>query len=71
MTTGHKHRTIVMRNGALLRLLRAPLIKSLDLDRAQRSRYAWRAEPHDGGNVYVLSLLGILHGWFGLTVETR
>lgn len=86
MTDGHQHRTIRLPEHSIrLHLLRAPLRRSTDRERVERSRFTWRADDvaeirtlsgrvvrtWPSSPAYELTPLGILHGLFGLTVDTR
>jgi hypothetical protein len=74
MTAGHKHRYIKVRyNSLVYRALRKPLIETTNLDWVNRSRMVFGPKPikeHEHQH-YTLSLLGILHGLFGLTIRTQ
>lgn len=76
MTRGHKHRVVHLGHRAT-RLLRTELAWTKDYSRVERSRWVWghAGYQHDGSqlvyrNEYVLTVLGVLHTLFGLTVCT-
>lgn len=80
MTDGHKHRHVVVPSWDrwYVRLLRKPLLHSTNYARVDRSPYpygpcadpkcknSYRMPPPD---CWVLTPLGILHRWTGLTLE--
>ena len=69
MTTGHKHRHLKVKKGGLIfRVLRKPLWYTRDVDRVDASPYPYGLSESRG---YYLSLLGVLHRWTGLTLDTR
>lgn len=66
----HEHHTWRYTKDAWqVRLLRKPLIASTSLRRVERSRFVWgvSSENWDEGP-FTLSLLGILHGLFGIVL---
>lgn len=76
---GHRHRYVKIdtstRTGrAVLRVLRTVVATTTDRERAANSRYAWgwlTYEPPGWDFVayeYVLTVVGVLHGWFGVTL---
>lgn len=72
----HKHRYVKVReDGLALRLLRAVVYTTCDREQAEKSKFAYSLrtyEPEGWDFVafeYVLTLLGLLHGLVGLTVE--
>lgn len=70
MTDGHKHRTIRTRKGTLLyRVLRKQLFTTNNRPWVERSRFVFGPSPRPGR--WGLSLLGVCHGLFGLTLEVR
>lgn len=82
MTEGHKHRTIKTTAGSRLeRVLRHQFLPTRDTDKVERSRFVYgplRKCPAGGctdqrcrDGAYALSLLGVLHGLFGLTLEVK
>ncbi len=72
MTTGHRHRTFtVKRDGLAIRVLRGVILwRSANIDHVESSRFVYRGEPDARGR-YPLSLLGLLHGLTGLTLEAQ
>lgn len=71
MTAGHKHRTVVLdQTSWRYRLLQIRLARTRSGERAERSRFVWRADPNPEG-FYELHLLGVLHALFGLTVAGK
>ncbi len=71
MTAGHKHRAIRVReDGVVLKVLTGTVVRrSTDLKKVTNSVMVYR--PVEGrSGVYELSLLGMLHGMFGLTLNT-
>lgn len=87
MTPGHRHRTLkVNPDGMALRILTRPLITlgREHLERVEASPYPYGvliegqrlrgnrlSHLPDPREVYVLTALGILHRWTGLTLEPR
>lgn len=80
MTAGHKHRVVTLKEqGILLHLLRTPLVRTCDPARAERSKWVWGQTyervagdgPIRDVAVFVLTPLGILHRFTGLTVDAR
>ena len=78
MTTGHRHRTIrVKQQSVIRRLLTKPLLHTYSDARAERSRYVWGPCYQHGyradGTTYcwTLSALGVLHALTGLTLEVK
>lgn len=68
MTDGHKHRYLyVKKYGPLWRLLRKPIYYTEDDKKAEKSPFVYTDDPHVGG-LYYMSLLGFLHGLFGVTL---
>ena len=54
-----------------VRVLRFPLLWTKKRGRAERSRFVWGVDYRDtepAVRVYTLSLLGILHGLFGIVL---
>jgi hypothetical protein len=73
VTARHKHREVKVKPGGLvIRLLRKPLLTTTRLDWVERSRMVFGVVPHADHEHehYTLSLLGICHGLFGLTLYT-
>lgn len=73
MTPGHRHRIVHLKEGgALLHILQTPILRTVDRQRAERSKWVWGVQ-HMPENYpfpsYVLTPLGILHTLFGVTVE--
>lgn len=79
MTAGHKHRhLLVKRNGLVRRVLTATVLTTTDTEWVDRSRLVFgpvedtRREPRPPRpETYRLSLLGLLHGLFGLTLVIK
>lgn len=76
MTRGHKHR-VIHTGHKITRLLQTEIAWTADIKRVDRSRWVWGHAGYrfDGQqlvyrNEYVLSVLGILHTLFGLTICT-
>lgn len=72
MTVGHRHRTFtVKRDGLVMRVLRGVIVwRSANVEKVDASRLVYRGEPDSKGR-YPLSLLGLLHGLTGLTLEVE
>jgi hypothetical protein len=70
MTDGHRHRVLKIRryDARWVLFLRKKRWFSTDLVKVEKSRFAWVPYYYAHGTVYGLSLLGILHGLFGLTL---
>lgn len=51
-----------------LHLLRTPLARTRDRDRAERSRWTWGPDP-TYPDVYTVTVLGALHTLTGLVIE--
>lgn len=49
------------------KILRFPLYKTRDMEKADKSRFEYRVDENDK-KLYVLALLGILHHLIGLVV---
>jgi len=58
-------------DGWVLTMLRHPLWTTHSRPRAQKPYWTWRLESYRQRDVYVLTLLGILHTLIGLKVRTR
>lgn len=80
MTPGHKHRVIRLKeHGWLLHLLRTPLVRTCDRERAEKSKWVWGQSyeriagdgPVRTQAVYTLTPLAVLHRFTGLTVDAR
>lgn len=77
MTEGHKHRTIKVKpNGLIERVLRYQFYVTKDRAWIERSRLVFgpsrahgERETDPGAEWWGLSLLGICHGLFGLTLD--
>jgi hypothetical protein len=70
MTTGHKHRIVkVKRGGLTYRVLRKRLWHTLNGPYVTRSMFVFGPCP-EHKHCWALSLLGILHTFTGLTVDT-
>lgn len=72
MTTGHKHRTVKVKQGSLLhRVLTVEILHTSDLAWVDRSRFVFG--PCDASRgvhlCWVLRPLGVLHGLTGLTLR--
>lgn len=66
--TPHKHRYLyVKKNGPMMRLLRKPIYYTEDDEKADKSPFVYTDDPYIGG-LYYMSLLGFLHGLFGVTI---
>lgn len=68
----HRHWHVPVRYDSLVyRVLRKPLIHSMNLPRVDKSVFVFGpCKVHgDAGDCYTLSLLGILHGLTGLTIS--
>lgn len=72
MTGGHKHRLIGVRNGSwLYRVLRYPILHTRNIRWADESRLVFGPCEKHGDDCWCLSLLGLLHGLTGLTIEVK
>lgn len=76
MTTGHRHRTVKIRNQGLLRFLRTSLYQTTDRAKVDRSPYPYGvmvdlSADNPLGEIYYLSVLSVLHRWTGLTIDRR
>lgn len=83
MTTGHKHRHLVVASfeTRLVRLLRKPLRHETNIVKVDVSPYPYGPCPGEKGcphrllhprpDCWTLSLLGILHRWTGLTLKVE
>lgn len=75
MTTGHKHRVLTLPRWVIWTLQR-PIWRTRNLDWVDRSRFPFGSHPGKhfvdfDAEVWYLSILAVLHGWFGLCVRTR
>lgn len=72
MSDGHRHRHVtVKRDGLVVRVLRGIIVhRSANIEHVENSRLIYRGEPDSKGR-YPLSLLGLLHGATGLTLDVH
>jgi hypothetical protein len=68
-TRFHRHWHVTVRKqGRIYRWLRKPRLRTCDREYVERSRLVWGVHEYPHGTIYVLTILGILHGLTGLTL---